>query len=132
MDVFQQLIERVNVQFGAIVVALVFGLSGSAMIFRGIKAEGAIDVKTAFVEGRVKSGMVGVLLVFCSLLIVLTTVIVHRKREQTISLKRGDQEVSWKGTFTSVEELKVAETFLRSSLGADVSETDQPPRSTQD
>lgn len=105
-------VRRLNVQAGAMLIATILALSGSIMIFKGVEGHGVIDLKSSFLEGQVESGSVGVLLVFCAMFLAVATLIQDRKKKHTIHIKRGDLDIQWEGTFTTVEEMDLAERLL--------------------
>ena len=96
--VFSFLSKKVNVRGISMLIALVIAISGSVMIYKGIKDEGAIDIKSPFVSGQLRSGFVGVVLIFLASAICITGLMTRGERpRQKIKLRKGDMELEWDG-----------------------------------
>ena len=105
------LIRRMNVKAVAMVTALFLVVTGSIMIVMGIRDNVAIDLSSAFLEGQVKSGLVGIALIFFAVVISVAC-ITRKKAQHRIVVQRGDTKVEWEGALSSVEELDMIERFL--------------------
>ena len=77
-------------------IALLLTFFGCMMIFLGIRDQGFIDIKATFVEGRVESGLVGVLLIFASAVICVMSLRAFDKPAR-IKIQRGDFQLEWEG-----------------------------------
>src|ERR1700744_2621566 len=51
--------------------SFITNLTGCALIYAGVRDTGSLDFKTAFIEGRLQSGMVGLLVVLIGTIIAL-------------------------------------------------------------
>jgi hypothetical protein len=117
---FDVLLRKANPKAFAMVFAFGLLLTGAAMIFQGIKDEGAIDIKAAFITGQVKSGFVGVLLIFGSIIVCVATLhyrvkeLATQKRStiQTIKCRKGDVELEWRGPLDYWTEAEHVERLL--------------------
>ena len=68
------------------------------MIYKGIKDEGSIDIKSTFVSGQLKSGFVGVVLIFLSSVITITGLMNKGyPPKQKLKIRKGDMELEWEG-----------------------------------
>ena len=117
-EIVLYVLERLNVKAVSMTLSVFLGISGCMMIVMGIRDTGSIDIRTPFLTGEAKSGFVGVLLVFLSMVITLACLVVAKSRAHqsthTLVVKRGDKEFTWQGVIGSKEELAAAATLLAS------------------
>lgn len=121
-------------------VALVLAISGCFMISVGLTDEGMIDVKTPFITGQIKTGFVGMLLVFCSVVCVVATLGISRSLGQihkppihTIEIAQGDTKIVWSGPIHFLDEAPYIEHLLHTvarSLGRAGLQSEAEPPST--
>ena len=119
---FRMLLAKVNPKSIAMTIALILSILGCIMIFMGIKDDGLIDVTTPFITGKVKSGFIGISLLFISLISIIA-VLYYRTKEfpyigksldnfQTIKIQKGDINLEWSGPLQYWEESKHVASLL--------------------
>jgi hypothetical protein len=112
-------LRKSNPKAFAMVLSMGLAFAGAIMIFNGVKDDGIIDVKAAFVTGQFRTGMVGVTLVFVSFLICLATLYYRGKdrhpdgNRQTVKYRRGDSEIEWTGPLSYWAEAQHVESLLK-------------------
>jgi len=111
----ESILDRINVKSVSLLVAILMIMSGIFMIMLGIKDDGFVDIKSALVNGQIKSGFVGVILVFFGTLIVMTTLMTRRGLHK-VTIKNGKNTINWEGPVTSVKSLKEVSAFLGNGL----------------
>lgn len=87
----------------AVCTAAAMAVAGLVMIFIGTKGEGSIDLKAPFLEGKLQSGSVGILLIFFSIFIIVGCLFFRYKDK--IEIKVGDVEMKVDG-FLGEDRLK--------------------------
>lgn len=88
----------------AMSMAAIMVISGVVMIFIGTQEGGSIDLKAPFIEGKIKSGSAGILLIFMSLFTILSCFFFRYKDK--IEIKFGKVELKTDG-FLGEDRLKV-------------------------
>lgn len=78
----------------AMLAALALLVAGVVMVFSGIRDEGFIDIRATFLEGKLKTGLVGVTLIFFAVLVIVACFVFRYK--EPIEIQVGD--VSLKST----------------------------------
>jgi hypothetical protein len=100
MSMRQSLARKLNVRSAALMIAAMMVLFGCLMVKQGLRDDGAIDIRSPFLSGQVKSGFVGVLLVFMGMVITTTVVLRHRPPStprQSIKVRNGSRSLEWDG-----------------------------------
>jgi len=115
MELLRYILNRLNVKAIAMLICVLLVIGGGLMIFTGIKDDGFIDVKSPFLTGQVKSGFVGVMLIFCAV-VVLVGSLYTRKSRHEFTIKKGQSEFHWKGTFSTSEELALVQRMIHKKL----------------
>ena len=92
------ILNRINSRSMAMAVAVFLISDGLFMLMRKIEGTGSIDMKTSFLEGKLESGSVGVLFMFCGFVLVLACLVLRRR--STITIKQGDFEFTYRGYLT--------------------------------
>ena len=119
-----QIISTVlSTRAAAMGIAFVLAIAGCSMIFSGIKDEGSIDLRTPLVTGQAKSGFVGALLVFGSLVISVICVLSLKspagpkvpRTNQRIVVRNGDMQLEWEGELQLLDESKYVVELLKSA-----------------
>ena len=89
---------RLDAKAVAMLLALILGIAGICMIYSGIQDQGYIDVKSALVEGKLKSGFVGVIVLFMSMILAIACVVARAMaKPERLELKRGQCSITWQG-----------------------------------
>jgi hypothetical protein len=70
--------------------SLIINLTGCLLIYFGVRAEGSIDFKTAFLEGRLETGMVGLVVVVIGMIISLAVLRTQKATGRTIEIDLPD------------------------------------------
>ena len=94
----------------AMCIAAIMVIAGIAMVFIGTQGEGSIDLKAPFLEGKLQSGSVGVLLIFLAIVIIIACFFFRYKDK--IEIKVGDVEMKVDG-FLGEDRLKVFTSQIR-------------------
>lgn len=97
---FDRLVEKIHFRTGALLLAALFAVAGMLMVFSGIRDEGFIDLQSAVVNGKIKSGLVGVSFAFLGALIVLVCTI-RRPVVQKLKIQKGAVSIEYEGTVNS-------------------------------
>ena len=95
-----KLLEKIHVRSGALIIAAFFAFVGVIMIFQGMHDEGFIDIKSAIISGKIKSGFVGVTFAFLSVILSIVSIII-KPTAQKLKVKRGDFSIEWEGVIKS-------------------------------
>jgi hypothetical protein len=77
------------------------------MVYQGITAYGAIDVKALFLKGKVSSGSAGILFAFVGLVLILAGALKRPRKIQMRTIKKSGEEI----TLLDIQ-TKVLDTFL--------------------
>ena len=93
----EYILSRVNVRAGAMFFAIVLAIAGICMVYDGIRGAGSIDFKTVFGEGKLKSGHVGILVLFIGSIICFVCLTVP-KEQNTLEITKSGQSLKWAGT----------------------------------
>lgn len=128
MELIHYIVTRLNVKAIGMLICLLLVMGGALMIFTGIKDDGFIDVRSPFLTGQAKSGFVGVLLIFCAVIIVVGSMYT-RKSCHEFTIKKGGSEVHWKGTFSTAEELELVHRMVHDRLDSMEEKSGQPDAS---
>jgi hypothetical protein len=96
-------LRRINTRALTLLVALILSVGGLLLVYLGIKDDGFIDLKSAFIEGKLRSGLVGVTIIFLSVVLCLACVLVPiRKEPYTIEISHGGHRIKWSGSSRSI------------------------------
>jgi hypothetical protein len=112
-----RLLAIVSTRAAAMGIAFLLAACGCAMIFAGIRDQGAIDIKTPFITGQAKSGFVGVLLVFASVVITVVLAASGRKplKNQKIKVRSGGMQIEWEGELRRWDEAQHVAELLKAA-----------------
>ena len=88
----------------AMCVAATMCLAGIVMVCLGLKDTGTINVQTAFLEGKLETGSVGITLIFLAIIIMLACFFFRYK--DTIEIEAGRLKIKTKG-YLDPERLKI-------------------------
>ena len=94
----QIIIDKINVKSASLLISFVTIVSGIIMVILQIKDEGFIDIKSAVISGQIKSGFVGITLIFLGVVICLFCISFRGKTKLEVS--KGDMKVSFSGAIT--------------------------------
>lgn len=70
-------------------------ISGVIMAFKGYTSTGTIDIKSALVSGKIKTGSLGLLFVFFGVILLLFALWRRRETKPIFKQKFGEQEIDW-------------------------------------
>ena len=98
-----------------LIVALLTCVAGITMVFMQIKDAGTVDLRTPFLDGTVKSGFVGISLIFLSIVLSIFSLVVVARRDMEI--KVGNMSVRLRGPFSRKVISEVISTVQSGSLG---------------
>lgn len=101
-----QLLRKIHVRSGALLIGAFFAAVGVLMIFQGIIDDGFIDLQSAIVSGKVKSSLVGVSFSFLGALIVIACVIT-KPTIQKLKVQKGNNTIEWEGVSNSARTMLV-------------------------
>jgi hypothetical protein len=102
----EQLVAKMHVRSAAVLIGAFFAVVGVIMIFHGIRDEGFIDLQSALVNGKVKTGLVGVTCAFLGAVVVVACVLT-RPTLQKLKVKKGDASIEWEGVGNDARALLV-------------------------
>ncbi len=104
MELIDKILSKIHIRSFSILIAALFAIAGIYMIYHGIRDEGAINISSAIITGKIKSGLVGVTLVFLGAMISLACIIVKPAR-QKVKIKTNNGYLEWEGTVNSIRSL---------------------------
>lgn len=117
MNFIRWLKGKLNLKAGDIFSSFYLGISGVVMIFMGIQDVGFIDLKTPFITGQAKSGFVGMLLIFSSVVIVICSLFT-RKSKHKLSIRKGGFVINWEGSVSTVEEFDLIRYLIEENFSS--------------
>jgi hypothetical protein len=113
MIMIEQLLGKMHIRSGALLVGAFFSVVGVLMIYHGVKDDGFIDLQSAVVSGQIKSGLVGVTFSFLGALIVIACVI-SKPTIQKLRIQKDKNIIEWEGVINSARAMLVQmETMAR-------------------
>ncbi|MDK9708829.1 MAG: hypothetical protein OEL83_17440 [Desulforhopalus sp.] len=92
----KNLIRKISDRMLAVIVCIILSVSGVVMIFKQIGDSGHIDITSPFLSGKIQTGLVGVSLIFFTVIIFA---IIFRKtdeKDQEMTITIGELNVSYK------------------------------------
>ncbi len=106
------ILDKMNTQSISMLIALVIVISGIIMVILQIRDEGLIDIKSSIVSGQVKSGLVGISLIFLGVFVVIFGLALRKRTK--IEITKGDMKVSYSGHIThSICRSFIEDTFTK-------------------
>ena len=106
------LIWRFDAKAAAFLLAFVLVTAGICMVYSGIRDEGYIDVKSALGEGKLKTGFVGVVVLFLGFMLALACIVARAKaKPDRLELKRGTSSIVWQGDTVNFDH-ELAQTLI--------------------
>lgn len=63
---------------------------GIIALFRGLKAEGVIDIKAALINGKVKTGSAGIILLFCGVVLFAMPILKGKEEVEVLKISRRE------------------------------------------
>lgn len=103
---FRCAFNRIGTKAFALLISAFMIIAGSIMICLGLKGDGVIDVHAAIVDGHLKTGSVGIALIFLSTIIVSLCVIM-RSRSSTLEINQG--RIKWTGVPNHIDHATIRE-----------------------
>ena len=97
-------VDRTGTKSIALLISAILAVAGVVMIGFGLRNDGSIDLKAAVVEGRLKTGSIGVLIIFMSTFIVLLCVLM-RSRQSTLEIRPGC--IKWSGVPNHIDQATI-------------------------
>jgi len=120
-DLFKELLfEKINTRSLSMTAALLMICSGIYMCIIGLSEKGVIDLKTAFIEGKIETGSLGLMVMFLGIVVILALLIRrHPHQGEEINFIISDNTVSTKNlSYRKVEKiLKVLQTCKKNKDG---------------
>lgn len=105
-ELIDDLLVKLNTRAVSMLCALVLICSGVYMCISDITSTGSINIKAAFVEGRIESGSLGLMAMFLGVLVVLAVNLHKPFKDQEIKLTLNGNEVVGKGlSFRKMKEI---------------------------
>lgn len=100
------LLTKFNTRAFSMLTAIMLTVGGIAMCFSQLNQTGEINIKAAFVEGKIQTGSLGLMTVFFGVMIVLAMNLNRPYKGQEIRILLDGKEVSGKGlSYRKVREL---------------------------
>ena len=98
----ETLLEKLNVRSGSLALAGLMVVGGIAMALMGLRDDGQVDLRTPFLTGQLKTGSLGVLVMFLGFSVTLCVIFREwwgdKNRRQRIEVHFGqDQTLVWDG-----------------------------------
>jgi len=114
---------KLNTRAGSMLGALILLCSGVYMCFSDLSAKGAIDLKAAFIEGKIETGSLGLMTIFFGVVIILALNLNKPYKDQEVKLIINGNEISGKG----LSYRKLKELINSASFTEDVSVEQKSP-----
>lgn len=80
----QEIIKLISAANGTVCI-----VCGVIALFRGLKAGGVIDIKAAFINGKVKPGSAGIILLFCGIVLFALPIFKGKEEVQELRILRN-------------------------------------------
>lgn len=103
----ENVIQRIETKALALLLALVLAIAGIAMIYSALRDDGVIHLRAALIEGELKTGSVGVLVLFLSTVITLSC-IWRPAKPHTFEVTHGNRSFKWTAKVGSVDHNLIA------------------------
>ena len=87
------IIAKLNVKSGLVALAFTLCLTGLYLCITGITNSGSIDIKAAFLEGKITTESLGLLVIFLALPVVLAARTISI-REKHVEITHGDLKIN--------------------------------------
>jgi hypothetical protein len=105
------LFAKLNVRAFSVLCALILICAGAYMCFKDLSATGTIDIKAAFMQGKIETGSLGIMAMFLGVLIVLALNLNKPYKGQEIRIVINGHEITGKGlSYRKMRELVAAAT----------------------
>jgi hypothetical protein len=104
-----RLVSKLNVGSAAMAIAGAVAMCGCLFVWRGLMADGEIDLATPFLTGKLRTGSVGVVLIFLSMVVVVSALLRRTSSNtptprQSLKVRRGDVSFEWEGDLYYLQE----------------------------
>ena len=94
--IFECIFDRFNAKSVSYFIAFVLAVTGIYMAITGIYGEGEVNITTALLSGKIKTGSLGLIFTFLGVIIVLILALRSNKKYK-ICIKKNDLEITWEG-----------------------------------
>ena len=77
-----RIFSKINVKSGLLLVSLFLFISGISMCYSGLESTGSIDIKTSYMEGKLDTGSLGLLVIFLGVTVSLAAMAISLQRKK--------------------------------------------------
>ena len=115
-------LSKIHTRSSVATSALILNIAGCALIYVGVRATGVINLKTAIFEGRIETGMVGILVVLAGVALSYAILRGQRARDRMVEISLGNgRSIRLSGVANMRDTLRI----LQPALGSpEIKETD--------
>lgn len=114
MNLIRAILDKLNAQSVLLFLAAVLLVAGVIFIHRGVKDDGAVDLTTPFITGKLRSGFVGITLLFLALPLCGWAAWICVKNKTELTATKGDISFTYHGSQILQSDWKeFATTFAR-------------------
>jgi len=119
------LLIKIHVRSGGLIVGAVLAFVGVVMVFQGISDEGFVDLHSALVNGKLKTGLVGVTFSFLGAIVSVACVLA-KPTLQKLKVKKGKTSIEWEGMVNSARAMLVQMESMIQTLEAEQDSANKP------
>lgn len=112
---WHDILEKIHIRSMSLLLGGLFSVAGILMTYNGIRDEGFVDLQSALISGKIKTGLVGVTFAFLGAVIIAicsTVKIPH----QRFKVSNGESSIEWEGVVNSTRKLLIQMESMIQSL----------------
>ena len=109
------LLEKIHIRSMSLLLGGLFAIAGILMTIYGIKDEGFIDLQSALISGKLKTGFVGVTFAFLGAITIAICSLV-KVPHQRLKITNGESSLEWEGVVNSTRKLLIQMESMVKSL----------------
>jgi hypothetical protein len=109
------LLEKIHIRSVSLLLGGLFAIAGILMTIYGIKDEGFIDIQSAIISGKLKTGFVGVTFAFLGAITIVICSLV-KVPHQRLKITNGESSIEWEGVVNSTRKLLIQMESMVKSL----------------